>query len=265
MNIYFNIISCMSGLWYARDDRFACRGRSALNFGCVMNGCSSFIRADYYFKWDAFSASEDIEFTINRLLKDGIKVDFIDKAIVYADQPTTMDDIFKRNTRMGNGLNKLFWSTGIKLLPAFFKNLFKKDIDLGTKFTYLDQFFNIATIPAVFLAVAWFPIYYLYSLIYTGITGPIYIYGLGYYSWLWFLMFIVIVLIVVYLIPFWLQPLISYLAEKDRLVITDKKTMYLSILFFPSFMIISAIAIIKGILSKPKWEKIKRSKTKIDQ
>lgn len=264
-NLTDNILSCMSGLWYARDDRFACRGRSALNFGCVMNGCSSMIRADYYFKWDAFSASEDIEFTINRLLKDNIKVEFIDKAVVYADQPTTLDDVFKRNTRMGNGLNKLFWSTGIKLLPAFFKNLFRKDLDLGTKLTFLDQYFNIATIPAAFLAIAWFPLYYIYTLIYTGITGPIYIYGLGYFSWLWFLLFIVIVIGAVYLVPFWLQPLVSYIAEKKRLVITNKKTMYLSIIFFPTFMIINAVAIVKGIISKPKWEKIKRSKTKIQQ
>ncbi len=264
-NMTDNILSCMSSLWYIRDDRFACRGRSALNFGCVMNGCSSLIRADLAFNWDAFSASEDIEFTINRLLKDNIKVEFIDKAIVYADQPATLDDIFKRNTRMGNGLNRLFWKTGIKLLPAFFKNLFRKDMDLGTKLTFLDQYCNIATIPTAFLAIAWFPLYYIYNFIWTALNGPIYIYGLGSFSLTWFILFVVIVILIVYFIPFWIQPLVSYIAERKRLIIKNKKTMYISILLFPTFMLINAVAIVKGIISKPKWEKIKRSKTKIDQ
>lgn len=263
-NLTDNILSCMTGLWYARDDRFACRGRSALHCGCVMNGCCSMIHSKYALDWDAMSTSDDIEFTLNRLIKDGKKVEYIDEAILYEDQPTTMDDVFKRNTRMGNGLNKLFWTTGIKCFGLFFKNLFNPKMDFGTKLTYLDQFFNIATIPGSFMATVWFPIYYIYALFYTGLVGPMNVIGLGSYNLHWYVMFIVIVLLCVYFIPFFVQPFIAYFAERKRLVVKNKKVVVLSIILFPTFMLINAAAIFKGILTKPKWSKLKRSKTKIE-
>lgn len=264
-NLTDNILSCMTGLWYARDDRFACRARSALHFGCVMNGCCSMIKSEYCLDWDAMSSSDDIEFTINRLNKDKQIVEYIDNAILYEDQPTTMDDVFKRNTRMGNGLNKLFWTRGFTLLGNFFKNLFNPHMKLGTKFSYLDQFWNLGTIPAAFLAVAWFPLYYIYSIVWTAVKGPISIPGLGSYTWLWFTLFVVIVVAACYLVPFLIQPFVSYFAERKRLVVTNKKVVFWSIVLFPSFEIINAVAIVKGILTKPKWAKLKRSKTKIKQ
>jgi cellulose synthase/poly-beta-1,6-N-acetylglucosamine synthase-like glycosyltransferase len=264
-NLTDNLLSCMTGLWYARDDRFACRARSALHFGCVMNGCCSMIRSDYCLDWDAMSSSDDIEFTLNRLVKDGQIVEFIDKAVLYEDQPTTMNDVFKRNTRMGHGLNQLFWTTGQKCLLGFFRNLFNPKMRLGTKLSYLDQYWNIGTIPAAFLACVWFPFYYIFTLIWTGLKGPITIPGLGSYDLMWFVLFIVIVVSAVYLVPFLLQPLVAYFAERKRLIVTKKSVVFWSIVLFPSFMIINAVAIIKGILTKPKWQKVNRSKTKIQQ
>lgn len=262
-NLTDNLLSCMTGLWYARDDRFACRGRSALRFGCVMNGCCSMIQSKYCLDWDAMSSSDDIEFTLNRLIKDGKTVDFINDAILYEDQPTTMADVFKRNTRMGHGLNSLFWTTGIKCLGLFFKNLFKRHIPWGTKFSYLDQFWNIATIPAAFVACLWFPFYYIFTFLWTGLQGPIVVPGLGSFDFFWFLWFAVGVILAAYFIPFLLQPLISYFAERKRLNVTNKAIAFWSIVLFPSFMLINAVAIVKGILSKPKWQKLKRSTTKI--
>ncbi|MCQ2796282.1 MAG: glycosyltransferase [Bacilli bacterium] len=264
-NLTDNVISCMSGLWYIRDSRIACVGRSALRFGCVMNGPTSMIRSDLAFNWDALSNSEDLEFTLNRLIKDKMIVEYIDEAVLYEDQPTTMDDIFKRNSRMGGGLNKLFWTRGIQCLGHFFKNLFKKDIPFGTKLSYLDQYSNIAIIPGSFVACIWFPFYYIYSLVYTGIVGPMNIWGLGVFDLRWFVIFIVIVLCAALFVPFWFQPAISYIAERKRLFISNKKVVLISVIFFPAFMIIEAVAVIKGILLKSKWSKIKRSHTTIKQ
>lgn len=264
-NLTDNAISCMSGLWYIRDSRIACVGRSALRFGCVMNGPTSMIRSDLAFKWDALTNSEDLEFTLNRLIKEKLIVEYIDEAIVYEDQPTTLDDVFKRNSRMGGGLNKLFWTRGIQCLWHFFKNLFKKDVPFGTKLSYLDQYSNIAIIPGSFVACVWFPFYYIYSLVYTGIVGPMNIWGLGTFDLYWFIIFIIIVLCAALFVPFWFQPAISYIAERKRLFISNKKVVWISVIFFPAFMIIEAVAVIKGILLKSKWSKIKRSKTTIKQ
>ncbi|MCI1735094.1 MAG: glycosyltransferase family 2 protein [Bacilli bacterium] len=264
-NLTDNLLSCMTGLWYARDDRFACRARSALHFGCVMNGCASMIKSEYLLNWDAMSSSDDIEFTLNRLVKDQKIVEYIDDAIVYEDQPTTLQDVFKRNTRMGNGLNKLFWGIGQKCLIGFFKNLFNPKLPLGTKLSYLDQYWNIGTIPAAFLAMVWFPLYYIYSLCYTGLVGPFVIWGLGSFDIWWFMWFIIAVLLAAYVVPFLIQPFVSYIAEKKRLIIKNKAVMAWSIILFPSFMIVNAVAVVQGILSKPKWGKLKRSKTKVSQ
>lgn len=262
-NLTDNTISCMSGLWYLRDSRIACGGRSAFHLSCVMNGCCSMIKSEYCFDWDAMSTSDDIEFTLNRLIKDQLKVEYISEATLYEDQPTTLDDIFKRNSRMGGGLNKLFWSTGIKCLWLFIKNLFNPKMKMSMKFAYLDQFFNIATVPGSFVIAFWIPLYYIYSLIYTGVVGPITIYGLGSYNFMWFLIFILSVAGALYLIPFWVQPLVAYISERKRLPVTNKKLVATSIILFPSFMIIQLVAIVKGMLVKAKWEKIKRSKSKI--
>ena len=265
-NLTDNLISCMTGLWYARDDRFACRARSKMNIGCVMNGCASMVKTEYALDWDAMSTSDDIEFTLNRLLKDGKIVEYIDNAMVYEDQPTTIKDMFNRNTRMGNGLNKLFWDKGVKCLGMFFKTLFKKNVSASLKFTYLDQYFNLAIIPSSFVAAIWFSFYYLYSLIYTGLGNVIYIPGLeGYYGFRWFLIFVLVVGCACFLVPFFFQPLVSLIAERKRLRVTKKSVAFWSIVLYPCYILLDAISIFQGILTKPKWKKLKRSKTKIEQ
>lgn len=264
-NLTDNLISCMHGLWYARDDRFDCCIRSALHMGVVMNGCCSMIKAEYALNWDAMSSSDDLEFTLNRLIKDGKIVEFISEAQIYEDQPTTLSDMFKRNTRMGNGLFKLFWTTGIHCFGLFFKNLFKKGIPFGTKMSYLDQFTNIGIIPAAVLACFWFPLYYIYTLIWAILKGPIVIPGLGSYSWFWFVMFIVIVAFSCYLLPFLIQPIISFFCERKKLIIKKKSVVFWSIVLFPFYIFLDLISVLKGVLSKPKWAKVSRSKTKITQ
>lgn len=263
-NLTDNLISCMTGLWYCRDDFFACRSRSAFHLGVVMNGCCSMVKAKYALSWDAMSASDDIEFTLNRLLKDQQKVEYIDNAMVYEDQPTSISDMYKRNSRMGNGLNKLFWSTGVKCLGMFFKTLFNPKVKFSMKMTYLDQFFNIATIPAAVVAVCWFAPYYIYSLIYTGLGNVISIPGLGNYDFKWFLLFVIIVASACYILPFFIQPLISAIAQRKRLIIQKKSTVVFSIILFPLYMLVQAAAIIVGVFTKPKWKKLKRSKTKVE-
>lgn len=262
-NLTDNFISCMIGLWYIRDNFVASRGRSVLHLGCIMDGCASMVKAKYALEWDAMSTSDDIEFTLNRLLNDGLKVEYINNAMVFEDQPTTLKDVFNRNARMGNGLNKLFWTKGIACLERFFKTLFNPKVPFSLKMTYLDQYTNLAIIPSSLLCVIWFPFYYIYSLCYTGIVKPFEIPGLGEFGIWWFTIFIVCVLLVIFIGPFILQPALSAFVERKRLYVGNKFILVFSILFFPFSILIQAMAIFQGILSKPKWKKLKRSKTKI--
>ena len=63
--------------------------------------------------------------------------------------------------------------------------------------------------------------------------------------------------------PFFLQPLISTLVERKKLIIKKPSVVVKSILLFPGYMLVQAAAIIIGIIRKPKWAKLKRSTTKI--
>lgn len=263
-NLTDNMISCMTGMWYIRDDRIACQSRSGLHMGCVMNGCASMVKAEYALHWDAMSSSDDIEFTLNRLLKDDEKVEYIENAIVYEDQPTSIKDMAARNTRMGNGLNKLFWTTGIKCLGRFFKTLFNPKVPFSLKMTYWDMYSNNAAIPMALFAVVWFSFYYVFVLIYTGLGNVMNIAGVGSYNFTYYLWAIIIAAIVLF-VAFLYQPIFSFVSLRKKLVITNKKVAVFSLLLYPCYTFLQMATIITGIFSKAHWRKVKRSKTKIQQ
>lgn len=264
-NFTENIVSCRNGLYYIRDDQVACKARSARHIGCVRNGCASRVKAEYALDWDAMSSSDDIEFTLNRLIKDGKKVEYIDQAVVYEDQPTSISEMAKRNARMGHGLFRLYFTLGFKCLELFFKNLFKKDVLFSTKLSYLDQYCNISIVPASLVAAIWIPLYYIYALIYTGLGHTRVISGVGSYNLRWFVWFIVIALCVALIIPFFVQPIYSYFSVKKRLFVTNKKVLVASMFLVPFYRILQAAPIFKGIFTNPKWAALKRSKNKIKQ
>lgn len=265
-NLTDSVISCMNGLWYIRDNVFACRSRSALNIGCVMTGPSGLIKAEYALNWDALTASEDIEFTLKRLNKDGLKVDFINEAMVYEDMPATMTDMFNRNSRMGNGLFCLYFKEGITTLKMFFKTLFKRNVPFSLKMTYLDQYFNIALVPFSAICMTWIPLYFIYILIYTGLGNVVVLSGLNaVLDFNWFVIFVVVACCACYFIPFFFQPMFSYFIERKRMNVQRKWVVWVTILLYPCYILFDAFFIFAGFLMKPRWKKIKRSQTKIEQ
>lgn len=265
-NLTDNLLTCMNGLWYIRDNVIACRARSALNMGCIMTGPSSLIKAEYALNWDAMSTSEDLDFTLKRLNNDGLKVDFINDAMVYEDMPSTMKDMFNRNSRMGNGLFRLYFQEGVKTLKMFFKNLFRPKVPFSLKMTYLDQYFNIALVPFSVICFTWIPLYFVYILIYTGLGYTVPLLGTNItLTFQFFYLFVIVAVLSCYLFPFFFQPLFSYLVERKRLNITKKHIIYLTILLYPLYILFDAFSIFAGFVMKPHWKKVKRSTTKIKQ
>lgn len=264
-NFTENVISCRNGLYYIRDNIVACGARSARNRGCLMDGCASRVKAEYALDWDARSSSDDAEFTLNRLRKDGKKVEYIDKAVVYEDQPTSISEMAKRNARRGHGLFGLYFSLGLPCLGLFFKNLLTKGIPLSTKRTYLDQYCNIAIIPASLSASIWIPLYYIYALICTGLGHPRVIYGVGTILFRHLIYFLIALFCVAILLPFFLQPLYCYFKAKKRLFVENKKVLVLSLFLIPFYRFLQALSIFRGIFTNPKWSSLKRSKKKIEQ
>lgn len=245
-NLTQNVISGVSGLWYIRDNRFNCQARSALNtdvflVGSGMMFSSQIIKEDG--GWDCVCTSEDTEFTIKNINKKR-KCRYVADAVVYDDQPSTVKSLFKRNARMGNGLNKLFWKQGTVCLFKFFTTF---------RYCYLDMFLNLFFIPIAVICCLWFPFYYAYVLFFNWFSAmgdP----AIAFEN----LKVILIILFCAFLIPFILQAIFVYCLERKKIGKPLGKLLK-PIFAFPIFMIIYALGIVWGVFTKAKWKKIDRN------
>lgn len=201
------------------------------------------------------STSDDAEFTLNRMIEKR-RVHYVADAVVYEDQPSTFKDTFNRLTRMGHGLNALFWKKGFKFLSRFF---------VTGRFSYIDLFMQLVFMPIALVCCVWFPLYYVYYIIVNLINalGPNFfgdfmspeqsvqtLYNLG---------TMIGYVLGSYLVIYPLQTWLACLMSKKTLGIKSLKGYWGGIFLSPVFMIIWAVAISIGIVTKPKWKKIKRN------
>ena len=260
-NLTQNPVAGVSGLWYIRDCRFNCQARSALHIGQMMVGggmmfATSLIRE---YGWTQGGNSEDAEFTIDMLLK-GHKAVYVKDAIVYEDQPSTLADLFKRNYRMGHGLFRLFFTHGFKCLARFFVTF---------RYSLFDVFLSLLFMPIAFLCVFWFPAYYLYLTVFHFASGGSWTIGGGCADCGFFvnfagmqfnvLVFIGWVLLFAFALPFILQAAFVCLLDRKRIGVPFYKLLP-TVLSFPLFMIIYALGIALGSISRPRWKSAKRNK-----
>ncbi len=248
-NITQNIISSISGLWYIRDSRFNGQTRSALRLGQLMSGPGMTISAEIIRKnggWIDMGFCEDADFSL-RELNEGTKAEYVKDAIVYEDQPVSLKDTFRRNMRMGRGLNTTFRKHGLRALGKFFTTF---------KFTYLDMFITELFVPLACVACLWFPAYYIYDFVYKLLTD--YAAAMLVLDMLWK------ILVFAYAIPFIAQALLVCILDRKRIKAPFYKLLP-GIILFPLFMIFYALGITLGVLFKPKWKATKRSAVTAEQ
>ena len=251
-----NVWTKVSATYYVRDSRIPSNFRERVGMSSMLTGAGMMVSFDVYKEkgWDAMGLSEDAEYTLNRMI-DGHKVHFVADAVVLEDQPSTFVDNMNRLKRMGCGLNRLFFAKGFKFVGQFFKRF---------KFTYIDLFMQLFFIPVGVLCCLWFPLYYAfliishlvnafhpflpypmtsdYSLVFLWETGILIGYILGAF-------------VVVYTFQTWLALAFS----KKHLGLKSFKGLYTGIFLSSFFMILWAIGITLGALSKPKWKQIRRN------
>lgn len=244
-NLTQNIVSGVSGLWYIRDCRFSAHGRKLIGCGQLLVGSGMMFSMDLIREdggWNCLSLVEDQEFAIKQLYK-GYKADYVADAIVYDDQPATIKDNFNRHVRIGHGVNKLFWSDGIKCLGMFFKTF---------NYTFLDVFLTLLFIPMAVVMCTWLPAYYIYDIVYNLIVGNMaHVYMV--------LRVIVLALVFAFIVPFILQAALVAILERKKIGKENCKRLLPTILMFPMFMVIYAVSICCGVFSKPKWKQISRN------
>lgn len=244
-NLGQNVVAGVSGLWYIRDCRFNCNARSALGIGQMLVGGGMMFSAQIMREeggWNALGMSEDAEFTINQLLKKR-KAQYVSDAVVYEDQPTSIGQLFKRNVRMGRGLMKLFFTHGLRCLGKFFISL---------RYSFLDMFLTLLFMPVALICVAWFPAYYIFTTVWLGVTGAV-------AAMTEQLIFIGIILGAAFVVPFIAQAFLVYFLDRKKIGVKFSKVLP-SILLFPLFMIIYALGITAGAISRPKWKSVGRSR-----
>ncbi len=260
-NLTQNVIAGVSGLWYIRDCRFNCQARSALGIGQMMVGGGMMFSAELIRKygWTQVGTSEDAEFTMDMMMKKH-KAVYVKDAIIYEDQPSSLSDLFKRNYRMGHGLFRLFFTHGTRCFGKFLISL---------RYTLFDVFLSMLFMPIAVLCVFWFPLYYLYLTIFHFASGGTWDAAgacgdCGFFvefagMEMNVLVFIGWILLFAFLIPFILQAMLVYALDYKRIGVSFWKLLP-TMLTFPLFMIIYALGIALGAVSRPKWKGAKRSK-----
>ena len=244
-NLTQNLVSGVSGLWYIRDCRFSAHGRKLIGCGQLLVGSGMMASMDLIREdggWQCLSLVEDQEFAIKQLYK-GYKADYVEDAVVYDDQPTTIKDNFNRHVRIGHGVHKLFWTDGIKCFGKFFTTF---------NYTYLDVFLTLLFIPMAVIMCTWLPAYYIYDIVYNWVVGNMaHVYMV--------LRVICLALVFAFIIPFILQAALVAFLERKKIGRENCKRLIPTIFMFPTFMIIYAVSICCGVFSKPKWKQIARN------
>ena len=243
------ITKCMA-LYYMRDCRLSSRVRERVGLSSMINGPGMMVSTKIIKQaggWDAMSLSEDAEFGINRMF-DGVKVHFVEDAIVYEDQASTFKDTWNRLVRIGHGLNSLFWKKGPKMIFKFLMTL---------NVSFLDLFLQLFFIPMAFLCCTWIPLFYIFDFIYYLVLAP----NAPNMEYITLLLKIIgFSLLFAFYLIFVLQALMIILLEHKRIKNFKFKNYIGTVLLFPFFMIFDCITIFFGVVSRPKWKSIKRNK-----
>ena len=261
-----NTWTAVSATYYIRDSRLACNFRERLHLDSMLTGAGMMVASSVIEEisgyWDAFSTSDDSEFTINRLLENK-RVHYVADAIVYEDQPSTMKDTWNRITRMGNGLHHVFWHRGWKMLGHFF---------VSGRWSCVDLFVQMLMIPFTILAFFWFvPYYVFYALChFINWVGPEWMSGFSALNGVpitsavsqdAFISLLIMAAVVIgtFCVIYPLQTFLSMAMSKKKLGWENYKGYKRAVILSPLFMVFYGLAVFVGILTKPKWKQVKRN------
>ena len=255
-NTFDNSISCVGALYITRDERLTARVRQKLKMNVQLIGCSFFMSRKLLNDLGGFPSSnsltEDADLMVKCMLNK-YRIQYVEDAICYTEQATKLGEVFKRNMRLGKGVNKIFWLDGYKLLAKFFTTL---------KFTYLDIFLTLAFLPISIISCVWFPIYYVFLILKMIITDSSVLHMTMQMDMQTFVPMAILV-VGIMIIMMSMQGLVSIILQKDRLLSQNKFRQYFKgILMMTPIMLFTNFAITCGIFNpKQSWKNVKRKGT----
>lgn len=139
-----NWISAGYGLWFLREAKYLNYPRMLLDTSCAVSGTGFMFSkkiAQEYDGWKYYLLTEDIEFTIDHVIK-GYKVGFCKNAVLYDEQPTTFGQSVSQRMRWAKGYLQVFRQYGTRLVRGIFSSRFTSCYDMA-----------MTTMPAIFFSV----------------------------------------------------------------------------------------------------------------
>ena len=118
-----NWISAAYALWFMREARFLNNSRYLLGTSCAVSGTGFMFSRELIERfggWKFFLLTEDIEFTVNCILK-GEKIGYCDEAILYDEQPITIDQSWNQRLRWSKGFLQVWSKYGARLVRGIFR------------------------------------------------------------------------------------------------------------------------------------------------
>lgn len=245
-------------LFYAFDSRFGSRVRERFGIAAHVNGPGAMFSMEMLRQsggYDCTSICEDAEFNFNRML-EGKKGRYVEDAVVFEDMPSSFRDTLNRNKRIGSG--------SMGLMRGQLGKMFGKFFTTGN-FSYLEMFLTYSFNFLSVLFSIWLPAYYIYHFVYTGLilngTIAVSMMPVSYYSamlWntIWCAVGIGGGLFVLFVI---VQAVVLVMLDYQKLGATKRRQLIPGLVAFPVFLVLYAVTLCIGALSKPSWGKVKRN------
>ncbi len=253
-----NFYTKACALFYAFDSHFGSRVRERLGIAAHVNGSGAMMSVKMLRGcggYDCVTISDDAEFNFNRML-EGVKGHYVEDAVVYEDMPSSFRDTLNRNKRIGAG--------GMELLKGKLLTMFGRFFRTGN-FSYLEMFLTyIFNFLAILISV-WVPLYYIYHFTYTAliVNGVIAVSWMpvSYYSaMLWTTLWCAVGIAGGLFILFgYGQAAILAAADYKKLGAKKRSELVSAVLLFPVFLILYAVTLCMGAMSKPSWGKVGRN------
>jgi cellulose synthase/poly-beta-1,6-N-acetylglucosamine synthase-like glycosyltransferase len=117
-----NWISAGYSLWFLRESKYLNYSRMLLDTSCAISGTGFCVSRSVIEKdggWKYYLLTEDIEFTIDHVLK-GYKIGFAPNAVLYDEQPTTFSQSWLQRLRWSKGFLQVWMKYGGRLIKGIF-------------------------------------------------------------------------------------------------------------------------------------------------
>ncbi len=258
INATQNFFTKACSLFYIFDSRYGSRVRERVGIAAHINGSGSMMSMRMLKKcggFDALSISEDAEFNFNRML-EGYKGHYVEDAICYEDMPASFKDTLNRNRRIGSGSMKLLKTKLLTMLKKFFTTGNISYVEM-----FLTYIFNFLTV----ILCTWIPLFYIYNFLFLYFAGyghlPLSMFDVSYYyNMFWYTIYIGGAIIIGLFVFFGIiQGIILVLVDYKKMGAKNRRELLSAALLFPVFLVLYAITLCIGALSKPKWNKVNRS------